>query len=66
MSNKNDDDGEFRGTTKQALSNLEKEVTGLQDKVDNLSTRTTIIIVILAALFAERVNEFVGIAMAGR
>lgn len=58
------DNGFFKGTTKQAIADLKEDFGKLEKKMDVVNNRTILIIIIISILFAERANQFIGIALA--
>jgi len=58
MSNSND---EFKGTTKEAISDLKKEVKETKDEVQSLNKRFWIILILLTVAVIERLPTLINL-----
>ncbi len=56
--------GEFKGTTKQAIADLKEEVREVKVEVKSLNKRFWIFLIIGTAILAERLPSLLNIALA--
>ena len=61
---KNNNSGEFRGSTKQALTDLREEIQELKKRVESLNTRFWIILILLILTTIERLPTLINFALA--
>lgn len=60
---KNGSNGEFKGTTREAIRNLHTNVSEVKDEVQSLNRRFWIILIVVTVAMVERLPGFMGVIL---
>ena len=64
MTKNNGELGEFKGTTKEAIRDIRKDVAEISDDMKSMNRRIWILFILLSVAIIERLPSLVGYALA--